>query len=104
MDYACCDLVTRGVEYKILVTHSLALEAAALFPAAGVDESRLPPLLAALPEEEDEIALLRSGDVSTSVSTWSPPFFLRPPPPLPAESIHGFQAAFHTWIPRLDKL
>ena len=81
------------VKYKILMrsitTHSLALEAAALFPAAGVDESRLP--LLALPDEEDEIAFLRSGDVSTSVSTWSPPFFLRPPPPLPEESRHDFQ-------------
>ena len=81
-------VVTRSVKYKILMrsitTHSLALEAAALFPAAGVDESRLP--LLALPDEEDEIAFLRSGDVSTSVSTWSPPFFLRPPPPpLPEE-------------------
>lgn len=57
------------IDCLILGSYSLALDA--LFPA-GVDESRL-------------FTFFRSGDVSTSVSTWSPPFFLLRRPPLPAE-------------------
>lgn len=63
--------------------YSLALDA--LFPA-GVDESRLFLVAAAA------VTFFRSGDVSTSVSTWSPPFFLRPPP-LPEEVMSAV-----TWV------